>query len=211
MKKFICISLIALSILGLVACNKDTEEDMGSIENPDQETILFDKSDFKGSHQIEIEVQDYGKIYLDLDEEIAPITVNNFIKLAKDGFYDGLTFHRIISGFMIQGGDPLGNGTGGSEETIIGEFAANGVKNTLPHSRGAISMARSNDYNSASSQFFIIHEDSPHLDGIHAVFGYVREGIEIIDDICAKTPVQDMNGTVVAEDQPLIKSIKIIE
>ena len=110
---------------------------------------------------------------LELYPETAPITVENFEKLAKDGFYDGLTFHRIIEGFMMQGGDPEGNGTGGSNQNIVGEFTANGYENDLSHTRGAISMARSTPYNSASSQFFIVHEDSPHLDGQYAVFGYV--------------------------------------
>lgn len=148
---------------------------------------------------------------MELDAKSAPITVNNFIKLAEEGFYDGLTFHRIISGFMIQGGDPLGNGTGGSQETIKGEFAENKVNNTLSHTRGAISMARSNDYNSARSQFFIVHEDSTFLDSKYAAFGYVTDGMDIVDKICSETPVQDKNGTVKREDQPVIKSIKVIK
>ncbi len=212
MKKFISIILIVLLIFGLSACNQNNEGEKNgqNSENTDEKTpdII---SDFKGTHQVEIKVQDYGTIYLDLDEESAPITVNNFIKLAEEGFYDGLTFHRIIQGFMIQGGDPLGTGTGGSDENITGEFSANGIDNPLTHTRGAISMARSNDYNSASSQFFIVHEDSPHLDGGYAAFGYVTEGIEIVDEICSDTPVQDRNGTVKPVDQPVIESIKIIK
>lgn len=156
-----------------------------------------------------IDIKDYGKITVELDPEAAPITVENFKKLANEGFYDGLTFHRIISGFMIQGGDPLGNGTGGSDEEIKGEFSANGVENNLSHTRGAISMARSMDNNSASSQFFIVHEDSLYLDGQYAVFGYVTDGIEIVDEICKDTPVTDDNGTVEKDDQPIINSIKI--
>ena len=122
-------------------------------------------------------------------------------------FYDGLTFHRIISGFMIQGGDPLGNGTGGSDEEIKGEFEANGVKNNISHTRGTISMARSQSYNSASSQFFIVHEDSKFLDKQYAGFGHVTEGIEIVDKICEDTEVEDDNGTVLKENQPIIEKI----
>lgn len=175
-----------------------------------------DKSDnggdyLSGKHKAEIEIADYGTITVELDADHAPITVTNFINLAKDGFYDGLTFHRIIEGFMIQGGDPNGNGTGGSEETIKGEFASNGVDNPLSHTRGAISMARAMDKDSASSQFFIVHEDSTFLDGDYAVFGYVTEGIEIADRICANTPVQDNNGTVDPADQPVITSIKVVD
>lgn len=164
-----------------------------------------------GLHYAEIEVKDYGTISLELDADTAPITVTNFVKLAEDGFYDGLTFHRIIDGFMIQGGDPLGNGTGGSEETIKGEFSENGVENPISHERGVISMARAMDPDSASSQFFIVHHDSTYLDGQYAAFGHVTEGMEIVDAICADTPVQDNNGTVAAEDQPVITSIKIVE
>lgn len=162
-------------------------------------------------HHVEIQVQDYGTISVELEPEKAPITVGNFLKLAKDGFYDGLTFHRIISGFMIQGGDPLGDGSGGSDETIKGEFSENGVENSLSHTRGAISMARSQDMDSASSQFFIVHEDSTYLDGQYAVFGYVTEGMEIVDKICEDTQTEDSNGTVNAENQPVITSIEVID
>ena len=133
------------------------------------------------------------------------------MNLAKEGFYDGLTFHRIISGFMIQGGDPSGNGTGGSDKEIKGEFSSNGITNDIAHDRGVISMARSNDPDSASSQFFIMHQDSPHLDGNYAAFGHVTSGIEIVDQICENTPVQDDNGTVNADDQPVIKTIRVID
>ena len=132
-----------------------------------------------------IEMENGGKIKLELYPEIAPITVANFEALVKEGFYDGLTFHRVIPGFMIQGGDPLGNGMGGSENKIKGEFSANGVKNDLKHTRGVISMARSMNPNSASSQFFIMHADAPHLDGSYAAFGKVVEGIEVVDEIAA--------------------------
>jgi len=132
-----------------------------------------------------IEMENGKTIELELYEDIAPITVNNFVKLVKQGFYDGLTFHRIIPGFMIQGGDPLGNGMGGSDETIKGEFARNGIKNDLKHTRGVISMARAMDPDSASSQFFIMHEDAPHLDGSYAAFGKVVNGLDVVDEIAA--------------------------
>ncbi|MBR2717155.1 MAG: peptidylprolyl isomerase [Oscillospiraceae bacterium] len=165
----------------------------------------------KGKHHVEIDVQDLGVIAVELDADTAPITVTNFIELAKSGFYDGLTFHRVIEGFMIQGGDPQGNGTGGSENPIRGEFEANGVKNKIAHVRGVISMARAKDYNSASSQFFIVHEDSPHLDGLYAAFGHVTSGMEVVDAIAENTPVKDGNGTVAKKDQPVITAIRVID
>lgn len=164
-----------------------------------------------GTHNIEIEIANYGTIKAELYADIAPITVTNFVKLAKEGFYDGLTFHRIISGFVIQGGDPLGNGTGGSDQKIKGEFAVNGVNNTLKHTRGVLSMARAMAYDSASSQFFIMHQDYPSLDGQYAAFGMVTEGIEIVDAICADTPVTDGNGSVAKENQPVITAVRVVE
>ena len=132
-----------------------------------------------------IEMGNGQKIELELYPDVAPITVKNFEKLVSEGFYDGLTFHRVIPGFMIQGGDPLGNGMGGAKENIKGEFRANGVNNTLKHTRGVISMARAFDPNSASSQFFIMHADAPHLDGQYAAFGKVTSGIEAVDEIAS--------------------------
>ncbi|MBQ8554793.1 MAG: peptidylprolyl isomerase [Clostridia bacterium] len=170
-----------------------------------------DETTFTATHYVQIEVQDYGTITAELYGNEAPITVANFLKLANEGFYDGLTFHRIISDFMIQGGDPAGNGTGGSDERIKGEFSANGVNNPIPHERGVLSMARSNAYDSASSQFFIMHEEASYLDGQYAAFGKVLSGIEIVDAICANTPVIDGNGTVTAANQPIITSIRQIE
>ena len=158
-----------------------------------------------------ITVKDYGTIRVALDADAAPISVENFVNLAKDGFYDGLTFHRIINGFMIQGGDPEGTGYGGSGHTITGEFANNGVNNPISHTRGTISMARSQDYNSASSQFFIMQADGTYLDGDYAGFGTVLEGMEIVDQICKNTTVEDSNGTVRPENQPVIESIRIEE
>ncbi|MCR5004380.1 MAG: peptidylprolyl isomerase [Clostridiales bacterium] len=136
---------------------------------------------------IRITMKNGKTIELELYPQYAPITVENFIKLVKDGFYDGLTFHRVISGFMIQGGCPLGNGTGGPGYEIKGEFAQNGVDNPLKHTRGVISMARSMMPDSAGSQFFIMHQDAPHLDGGYAAFGKVTKGIEVVDEI-ASTP-----------------------
>lgn len=161
--------------------------------------------------QIKIHVKDYGVITAELEPEIAPITVDNFLTLAKDGFYDGLTFHRIISGFMIQGGDPLGTGMGGSEEMIKGEFSKNGVDNPLSHTRGALSMARAQDMDSASSQFFIVHEDSTFLDGDYAAFGYVTDGMDVVDKICKAVKTEDSNGSVKKENQPVIEKIEVVE
>ena len=137
---------------------------------------------------VRIEMENGKVILIELDPEVAPITVKNFEKLVSEGFYDGLIFHSVIKGFMIQGGDPEGTGMGGSKEKIKGEFAQNGVKNDLKHTRGVISMARSMMPNSASSQFFIMHQDAPHLDGGYAAFGKVVEGMEAVDEI-AQTPV----------------------
>ena len=163
-------------------------------------------------YSVEINVKDYGVIKVKLDEKSAPITVKNFVKLVNDGFYDGLTFHRIIENFMIQGGDPNHDGTGGSDKTIKGEFKNNGVNNNLSHTRGAISMAR-NSYSmdSASSQFFIVQKDSQYLDGDYAVFGYVVRGMDVVDEIVAHAIPLDDNGTIEYEKQPVIESIKVIK
>lgn len=216
MKKIITI-LLCTTLLAAVFTGCGSKEDAsqtqadssaGSTEKEDD--TASDEEYLAGLHHVEIEIEDYGTIALELDADTAPISVTNFINLAKDGFYDGLTFHRIIDGFMIQGGDPKGNGTGGSDKTIKGEFSENGVENDISH-EGVISMARSNDPDSASSQFFIVHEDSEFLDGNYAGFGHVTEGIEIVDKICEDTPVQDNNGTVKSSDQPAITSIKVID
>jgi peptidyl-prolyl cis-trans isomerase B (cyclophilin B) len=159
----------------------------------------------------EITVKDYGTIKLELDEGTAPITVANFVKLAKDGFYNGLTFHRIMDGFMIQGGDPLGNGTGGSDEKIKGEFRQNGVDNPISHVKGVISMARSNQPDSASSQFFITVADATFLDGAYAAFGRVTEGMEVAEKIAKDAKPIDNNGSVKPDEQPVIESIVITD
>ena len=156
-----------------------------------------------------IEMENGKKIELELYPEIAPITCENFEKLVNSGFYDGLTFWRIIDGFMMQGGDPKGNGTGGADETIKGEFSSNGVKNDISHVRGTISMARSSDPDSASSQFFIVQSDSTFLDGDYAAFGHVTEGMDVVDQICKDAKPTDDNGTIKADEQPVIESIQI--
>ncbi len=192
MKKFFAIALVLALLVGvLAACGKDEGA--------------------SGKHHVEIDIRDYGTVAVELDADSAPITVANFLKLSKGGFYDGLTFHRIINGFMMQGGDPEGTGMGGSDEKIKGEFTANGVQNRLSHTRGAISMARSNAYDSASSQFFIVHQDSTFLDGQYACFGYVTSGMDIVDAICEGTPVTDGNGTVKGGCQPVIETIRVID
>ena len=196
----ICLAIVAC--VAIVAGNRDD----APVSQPTTAPVTL-----TGTHKIEIDIQDYGTIKAELYADIAPITVDNFIKLAKEGFYDGLTFHRIISGFMIQGGDPLGNGTGGSDQKIKGEFSANGVSNPLSHTRGVLSMARSNAYDSASSQFFIMHADAKYLDGQYAAFGKVTEGIEIVDQICAQTPVTDSNGSVAKANQPVITAVRVVE
>lgn len=184
---------------------EDGAEDAANQDGADAEDLL------SGKHHVEINIKDYGTIKVELDADAAPITVTNFVKLAKEGFYDGLTFHRIMNGFMMQGGDPNGNGTGGSGETIKGEFAQNGYDNPISHTRGVISMARSSLPDSASSQFFIMHQDGTYLDGQYAAFGEVTEGMEIVDAICEEAPVIDDNGTVPSESQPVIESIVVVD
>lgn len=175
--------LILSMILTLCGCEKE--------ENP----------------MVEIEMENGGVMRLELYPDIAPITVENFLDLVNEGFYDGLIFHRVINNFMIQGGDPTGTGMGGSENTIKGEFAQNGVKNDLSHTRGVISMARSQSYDSASSQFFIVHQDSTYLDGSYAAFGKMVDGYDVLDEI-ATTPTD-------SNDKPLtdqvIKTIRVVE
>ena len=243
----ICIMLVASLCFMLTGCGGEvsttstsskaeevTSEDTTELTTEDTtETPTF------GDEPIiaEIDIKNYGKITVELDGKTAPITVANFINLANEGFYDGLTFHRIIKGFMMQGGDPLGNGTGGSDEDIVGEFALNGHTNNISHIRGTISMARSGSSyeqylsmgykmsdlpadaksdieracNSGSSQFFICHKDSTFLDGSYAAFGRVTEGMEVVDAVCEQAKPTDDNGTIPKSDQPVIESIKILE
>ncbi len=211
------ITSLLLASIGLLccACSDDTASTSDSDTKDDtvaSGSAATDTTDYStGTHHAKIKIKGYGTIKLELYADTAPITVANFAKLVNEGFYDGLTFHRIISGFMIQGGDPNGNGTGGADETIKGEFSSNGVENDISHERGVISMARSSDYDSASSQFFIMHADADYLDGEYAAFGKVTDGMDIVDDICEDTPVTDSNGTVESDDQPVITSIVMID
>ena len=199
------------------ASSAESQSAQGSSENQSTQSVnatnqsSTTEPEFKATKHAQIEIKNYGTISLELYGEEAPTTVNNFVKLANEGFYNGLTFHRIISGFMIQGGDPNGDGTGGSTENIKGEFSQNGVQNRILHTRGTISMARSSENDSASSQFFIMQQDATHLDGAYAAFGRVTSGLEIVDKICENTPVTDSNGTVTAENQPVITSVKITD
>ncbi|MGN0317976.1 MAG: peptidylprolyl isomerase [Lachnospira sp.] len=201
-RKYVIALIFCMLTLCITGCGKSSSDNTDN--NADTSEYLT------GKHHIEIEIKDYGTIKAELDADVAPITVTNFINLAKEGFYDNLTFHRIIDGFMIQGGDPLGNGTGGSDKKIKGEFAANNVQNNISHTRGTISMARSQDYNSASSQFFIVHKDSLNLDGNYAGFGTVTEGMEIVDKICENVKSGD-NGIVAESDRPVITTIRVID
>ncbi len=220
-KKFSFLLVLAVLVMGLSACGSsksDTTSETKATKAPKAtETAEATKkpesktTDTKGKHHAKIKVKDYGTIEVELDGDTAPITVANFVKLVNEKFYDGLTFHRIISGFMIQGGDPLGNGTGGSDETIKGEFSSNGVENNISHKRGVISMARSSDPDSASSQFFIMHQDSTYLDGEYAAFGKVTKGMKVVDKICEDATPTDGNGTIEKADQPVIESIRMVD
>lgn len=198
---------IILALFVVTGCQKQEETPKKS----EQKKTEASEELLSGTHHAEIQVKDYGTITVELDADTAPITVTNFVNLAKDGFYDNLTFHRIMDGFMLQGGDPNGDGTGGADQTIKGEFSSNGVENEISHTRGTISMARAQDPDSASSQFFIVQEDSDYLDGNYAAFGHVTSGMEIVDQICKDVPVEDDNGTVKAENQPVIEKITITD
>lgn len=195
------LTITAVVALSFCACGKKSNSE-------------FSADNFKQTDQVQIVVKNYGTIKVGLDANAAPITVQNFKDLINEGFYNGLTFHRIINQFMAQGGDPKGDGTGGSQKTIKGEFKGNGVNNFLAHTRGAISMAKSSDPNSASSQFFIVHQTSQNnsksLDGKYACFGYVTEGMDVVDKIIADAKPTDDNGTIAKEQQPVIESISII-
>ena len=220
------VAAIAIAVLGIMAVGgldnigNDTEftgttgtnTTTGENTDTDAEEIPANSApalDANTVYYADIDIADYGKITVKLDQASAPATSANFVNLANQGFYDGLTFHRIMEDFMMQGGCPYGNGTGGSEENVVGEFAANGYNNPLSHTRGAIAMARATPYNSASSQFFICHKDVTSLDGQYAVFGYVTEGIEVVDAVCTKAEPTDNNGTILPSQQPVITSITI--
>lgn len=216
MKKIISLTLIlAICLFSFASCgsekenNNDTNQNSTTLSNV--ETTTENTTEKANDPKIKITVKNYGVIKLKLDSSQAPITVANFVKLVKSGFYDGLTFHRIMKGFMIQGGDPLGTGMGGADETIKGEFSSNGVQNNISHTRGTISMARSSDPNSASSQFFICDADSTFLDGEYAAFGKVTKGLDVIDKIASDAQPTDGNGTIAKEQQPVIEKIEVIK
>ena len=236
MKKIISLFLCAFMCVMFVACDKQQDEKPNiktTTTTTGTQKSVFATVDAKLTPSVDregvkadadhpivcITVKNVGDITLQLDGTQAPITVANFISLIEDGFYNGLTFHRIIDGFMIQGGDPEGTGRGGSGTNIVGEFSANGVNNTISHTRGVISMARSddnnpyttNDMNSASSQFFICDADSEFLDGQYAAFGYVLKGMNVVDYIADNAIVQDANGTVLPQNQPVIEKIEVVK
>lgn len=198
-KRIISFTLTILLCTALTACGKKELSDT----NPDRAAY--------GIHHATITVENYGVIKLELDGNTAPITVENFVELAKSGFYDGLTVVRAQKNFVIQCGDPKFDGTGESDKKITGEFSANGIENNITHKRGVISMARSQDMNSASCQFFIVHKDSESsLDGMYAGFGHVTEGMDVVDAIAeADYPFTNSYGFISREAQPVIKSIVI--
>ena len=200
-KRLLYLCILCLFCTMLFAGCKNKKNDTSNNPNYNAENYLT------GKHYVKMEVEGFGEIILELDADAAPATVTNFMNLVSTSFYNSLTFHRIINGFMIQGGDPEGNGMGGSEYTIPGEFAANGFDNPISHVRGTISMARAEDYDSASSQFFIYQQDATELDGGYAAFGKVLYGMNVVDDICAYVETLDDNGTVAEEDQPVIHYI----
>ena len=210
MKRLIALFLsVLLCTLLMSACGNDDKAE-GNTES----TLAAEKNEnvpemAEITYYADIVIKNYGTITVALDGKSAPITVKNFVKLANEGFYDGLKFHRIIEGFMMQGGN--GESAGKTCGTIKGEFYANGVSNPLTHVRGAISMARTSVMDSASSQFFIVHEDSTYLDGQYAAFGYVTAGLNIVDAVCKDSKPTDNNGTIANADQPVIVTVKIRE
>ena len=230
-KKFTYLLFMIPVLLLLVACGSDepsaadteeteaeayvdTDEDAGE-DVEQEEEVGFVDIDLRpvdpDNPQVAIEIEGHGVITIELFPEYAPVTVENFIQLVEDGFYNGITFHRIISGFMMQGGCPYGMGIGGSDETIFGEFLVNGFDNPIRHRPGVLSMARAGDMNGASSQFFIMDGYAPHLDGVHAAFGRVVTGMDVVDAVIASVTPTDGNGSIAPEDQPIISYARVIE
>lgn len=202
MKKLLCALLCLVMVAaGFTACSKSEEKN-------DNTTNADSINSTSGIHHVELVIKDYGTVKLELNADEAPITVQNFIDLANDGFYDGVPFHRLDKDFVLQGGDPDGDGVGGSSKAIKGEFASNGVQNNISHKRGVISMARTGDPNSASSQFFICLEDSTFLDGNYAAFGYVTEGMDVIDKVRDTTPE---SNSIPKNQQPVIETIRVVD
>ncbi|MBR5229154.1 MAG: peptidylprolyl isomerase [Firmicutes bacterium] len=220
LKKVTAVVLAVVLCFGMfVGCagtkKEDTTEELsteqildmyfGTLKTYSEEELLT------GLHHVEMDIEGKGTIKIELNADEAPISVTNFMELAESGFYTGITFHRILTGSLIQGGSPSGDGLSSGEFRIKGEFASNGVENNLSHTRGAISMARASVADSGSTQFFIMTEDQPMYDGEYAAFGYVTEGMDIVDDLCLNTPVTDGNGTVAAENQPVITEVRVID
>ena len=208
----VMMSLMAGAVFA--GCNDgktDTSTSVESVaERPKKDKYELVELDENEVYFADIDIKDYGKIIVKLDQKSAPISCANFVALANMGFYDGLTFHRIMEGFMMQGGNAEGTDKEGIAQTIKGEFSANGVDNPLLHTRGAVSMARTSlSMDSATSQFFIVHKTSPHLDGQYACFGYVTDGMDIVDKICTEAEPIDDNGTIEKDKQPVINSIRI--
>ncbi len=219
MKKFISALLCVLLILtAFTACSDNDAEltnDKESNSSTSSNTASNSSADITSStltglHHVEMVIKDYGTIKIELNADKAPISVENFMTLAEEGFYDGIGFHRYAENSVLQGGDPDGDGYGGSDKTIKGEFEINGVANDLKHTRGAISMARTSVYDSATSQFFICLDTAycSSLDGQYAAFGYITEGMDIIDKICAETPV---SNSIPKDEQPIIETVKVID
>ena len=217
MKKVFVIVMAAAMVFAITACGSGNETTGGtdgtgsgsSADANNSGTYTPELLDEEKTYYADIDIADYGQITVKLNQAEAPVTCANFVALAEDGFYDGLTFHRIMADFMMQGGDPEGTGMGGSENNIVGEFTQNGYENNITHKRGVISMARANDPNSASSQFFICHADSEFLDGAYAAFGEVTEGLDVVDAVCETAQPTDNNGTIPADEQPVMTSVKI--
>lgn len=215
-KQLVILAVFLVAVIALLAITqfKDNKVEEPADTQSEPEATYIQKATGKysaGTHHAIIHVKDYGDIEVELNAAVAPIAVSNFCNLAENHFYNNLTFHRIIPGFMIQGGDPNGDGTGGGKQTIKGEFAANGVTNNISHQRGVISMARSQDFNSASSQFFIMQEDDPSLDGNYAAFGHVVKGMDVVDKICEDNKPSDESGLIPRDKQPIIESIEIVD
>jgi len=220
LKKILAVLLALVLCVGMMAgCAKeeaaDDQEEMSIEEIMDMYfgplKTYSDDELLTGLHHVEMDIEGKGTIKIELDADQAPISVTNFVEMVESGYYDGLTFHRVLTGSLIQGGSPTGDGMSGKDFRIKGEFAANGIENNISHTRGTISMARASAPDSGSTQFFIMSADQTAYDGQYAGFGRVTEGMDIVDDICNNTVVQDENGTVAAEDQPVIAAARVID
>ncbi len=201
--------LLTLSLLFSGCAESGAGGDPGA-DNANPDYSFEDGGLLTGLHYVEMEVKDYGTMIIEVDADAAPVSATNFLKLVNSGFYDGLTFHRIISGFMAQGGDGSATDRADEAQTITGEFALNGYDNPISHTRGVISMARAQAYDSASSQFFIMHADYTGLDGSYAAFGRVIEGMEVVDGMCEDADPNAPNGMLEKEDQPVISYAKLL-